>query len=65
PSGHLEGYIALRWINADHYPKPDCLQVKTGQLEAHLPQGMKTITKAQRKKQLAARRAGVLKRFPY
>mgnify|MGYP001826898924 CR=1 FL=1 len=65
PSGHLEGYIALRWINADHYPRPECLQVKAADLKGHLPAGIKTISAEQRKKQLAGRRAGVLKRFPF
>lgn len=65
PSGHLEGYIALRWINASHYPKPDCQQLKVAELKDHLPKSMKTISPEQRKAQLAARRLGVIKRFPY
>jgi Protein of unknown function (DUF1214) len=65
PSAHLEGYIALRWINADHYPKPECLQIKTAELSDHLPAGMKSISPEQRKTQLAERRLGVIKRFPY
>lgn len=65
PSGHLQGYIALRWINADHYPRPKCQQVKVAELADHLPADIKTINAKQRKAQLAARRIGVLKRFPY
>ena len=65
PSGHLEGYIALRWINADAYPKPLCEQVKLGELAARLPAHIKTVTPDQRKSQLAGRRRGVIKRFRY
>jgi hypothetical protein len=65
PSGHQEGYIALRWINADNYPKPDCMQIKRSELDQHLPTGINTISTEQREQQLAARRRGVLKRFPY
>jgi hypothetical protein len=65
PSGHLEGYIALRWINADHYPKPRCLQVKAAALQDKLPHGIKRLSAGERRKQLAERRAGASKRFPY
>lgn len=65
PSGHGEGYIAVRWIGADAYPKPDCLQLPVSQLQAHLADGVKTLSPAERKRQLAARRRGVLKRFPW
>lgn len=65
PSGHQQGYIALRWINADAYPKPVCEQVKLNELNAHLPADIKTVTPAQRKAQLEGRRRGVIKRFRY
>ena len=65
PSGHHEGYIALRWLNADHYPKPECTQVKTTELQSVLGSGAKTLTPEQRRQQLQARRRGVFKRFPY
>lgn len=65
PSGHEEGYIALRWLNADSYPKPECLQLKLDQLDAHLPTNIARLSAEQRKAQLAARRRGVLKRFRY
>ncbi len=65
PSGHGEGYIALRWINADHYPRPECLQIKASELEAQLGDKVKVFTPEQRKRQLEARRLGVMKRFPY
>lgn len=65
PSGHQEGYIALRWMNADHYPKPECTQTKASELPSLLGESSKTITPGQRRQQLQARRRGVLKRFPH
>ncbi|MEM1110452.1 MAG: DUF1214 domain-containing protein [Pseudomonadota bacterium] len=65
PSGHQEGYIALRWIGADAYPKPHCAQVKLSELDNHLPRDIKTLSREERKAQLAARRRGVIQRFRY
>ncbi len=65
PSGHGEGYIALRWIGADHYPKPTCQQIPANSLLQHLGEAVKTVSPEERKRQLAARRRGVSKRFPY
>lgn len=65
PSGHGEGYIALRWINADHYPKPECLQIPAAELSSQLGERVQTITPDARKRQLAGRRQGAIKRFPY
>ena len=65
PSGHMEGYITLRWIGADSYPTPDCQQIKTQQLASNLPVGVKTISHGERLEQLAERRRGVIKRFGY
>jgi hypothetical protein len=64
PSGHVEGYITVRWIGAAHYPVPHCAQMKHSELDAYFPQGLKTLSPAARKEQLAARRRGALKRFP-
>jgi hypothetical protein len=63
PSGHLEGYITVRWIGARDYPVPDCRQVKREALFDHLPAGLATVEPAQRREQLAARRRGVIRRF--
>ena len=65
PSGHGEGYIALRWMQADSYPKPVCVQVPVMELASHLGEGVKTLDSGQRRRQLAGRRLGILKRFPY
>jgi hypothetical protein len=65
PSGHVEGYITVRWIGAAHYPVPACTQVKREDLHAHLPDGVKTIAPAARREQLLARRRGALQRFVY
>lgn len=63
PSGHIEGYITLRWMGAESYPKPECKQMKREALEGYLPTGMKTIDASARREQLSARRLGVIKRF--
>ncbi len=65
PSGHEEGYMALRWINAESYPRPDCQQVKLSELNAALRDDVKRISKEQRREQLAGRRRGVQRRFPH
>ncbi|MEH6584676.1 MAG: DUF1214 domain-containing protein, partial [Halioglobus sp.] len=65
PSGHVEGYITLRWIGAADYPVPQCEQIKRDALSAYLPEGVKTIDHQERKAQLTARRHGVIKRFGY
>lgn len=63
PSGHSEGYVTFRWINADSYPRPVATQVKLAELDKHLPAGFKRITAEERRAQLAARRRGVINRF--
>ena len=65
PSGHLEGYIALRWMGASSYPRPVCEQVKLSELVSRLPADIKSVTPEQRKEQLAERRRGVIRRFGY
>ena len=65
PSGHVEGYITLRWMGAQHYPVPHCEQIKREALADYLPAGVKTMRQEERKEQLAARRRGVIKRFGY
>jgi hypothetical protein len=65
PSGHVEGYITVRWIGATDYPLPQCAQMKRDALPAALPDDIKTITPQERREQLASRRRGVIKRFGY
>lgn len=65
PSGHSEGYITFRWMGADAYPVPRCQQVARTSLFEHLPDGIARIGSAERREQLAARRRGVARRFPY
>jgi len=65
PSGHVEGYITVRWIGAQSYPVPACRQLKRAALADYLPAAVKTIDPAQRRSQLAARRRGVIRRFGY
>jgi hypothetical protein len=65
PSGHDEGYVTFRWIAADSYPRPVVEQVRTNQLEEHLPTTVRRITPTQRADQLRRRRLGVIKRFGF
>ena len=64
PSGHEEGYVTVRWIGADNYPAPVVEQMKLDELQSVLS-GRKTLTPAERKEQLAARRRGVVNRFGF
>jgi hypothetical protein len=63
PSGHEEGYITVRWVGAEHYPTPECVQMKSTELAGYLPDTIKTLSVAERSRQLAGRRSGILKRF--
>jgi len=65
PSGHVEGYMTLRWMGAESYPIPVCEQIKVSQLQQKLPRTAKTISAEERLQQLAERRRGVIKRFGY
>lgn len=65
PSGHREGYMTVRWIGADAYPVPSCQQVKLSELFDHLPKEIQRVSAAERCEQLASRRRGVTRRFPY
>ena len=65
PSGHTEGYITFRWVGADAYPVPQCQQVARAQLFDSLPTTVSRISPAERQEQLASRRRGVARRFPY
>ncbi len=65
PSGHVEGYITLRWIGAAEYPIPECQQMQRSELQAYLPTNIKSVNADERREQLAARRRGVIKRFGY
>lgn len=65
PSGHSEGYVTVRWIGAEHYPRPHCEQIPADQLADYLPASTQRISSAQRELQLQARRRGIIKRFGY
>jgi hypothetical protein len=65
PAGHSEGYITFRWVGAESYPTPTAIQIKSCDLPVQLPADVKRIDSAQRQAQLAERRRGVSKRFPY
>ncbi len=63
PSGHVEGYVTVRWIGAAQYPVPQCSQMKVKNLLVYLGDNVKKISLDARSEQLAARRSGAIKRF--
>jgi hypothetical protein len=65
PCGHVEGYITVRWIGAPDYPVPQCEQMPVTALGDNLPVNARTIDAEVRKRQLQARRQGVISRFGY
>jgi hypothetical protein len=65
PCGHVEGYITVRWIGAPDYPVPRCEQMPRSSLADYLPANVRIIDVDGRKRQLQARRRGVIKRFGY
>lgn len=65
PSGHVEGYITVRWIGAEAYPVPECIQMPRPELDDYLPPDVQRIDDGARRRQLAARRRGILRRFGY
>lgn len=64
-SGYPQGYITVRWVGADNYPRPLCQKVKLTELKQHLPAAIKTVSSEERQQQLRERRLGVIKRFGY
>ncbi len=62
PAGFSEGYVTIRWMQADHYPTPIATQIKLTELENLLPQAKK-LTQEERVEQIATRRRGVVQRF--
>lgn len=63
PSGHEDGYLTFRWMAAQENPRPVCSQVPRRDLFDHLPAEVPRLNADQRAEQIAARRAGVRKRF--
>lgn len=64
PSGHLQGYITVRYLGASEYPIPRCEQMSIAELTDVIPDAVK-VTNEGRREQLRSRRHGVLKRFKY
>jgi hypothetical protein len=63
PSGHEDGYVTFRWMGAQENPKPECVQVPRARLFDHVSAEVPRITPEARREQVAARRAGVRRRF--
>ncbi len=64
-SGYPQGYITVRWVGANDYPRPQCQTIKLAELARHLPDTVKRIDADERRVQLEERRRGVIKRFGY
>jgi hypothetical protein len=62
PAGFSEGYVTIRWMQADHYPTPIATQIKLTELDTMLPQAKK-LSQEERAEQIARRRRGVIQRF--
>jgi hypothetical protein len=63
-AGNRRGPAIVRWVRADDAPVPDCTVVPFDSLAAFLPASTPRVTPTERQGVLAARRAGVRKRFP-
>ena len=63
PAGFQEGYVTVRWMQADHYPVPQASQVKLTELDQQLPATVKRVNARERAAQIAARRSGTIQRF--
>jgi hypothetical protein len=63
PAGFQEGYVTVRWMQADHYPTPRATQVKLAELDGHLPDTVKRVSASERAEQIAQRRRGTIQRF--
>lgn len=63
PSGHEQGYVTVRWIRADDYPRPTLERIPAADLPARLAPNVRRISAEERVEQLRARRRGVVRRF--
>lgn len=63
PAGFNEGYVTVRWMQADHYPTPQVQQVKLSELNTVLPAKVRRVDATERAAQIATRRRGVTQRF--
>lgn len=63
PAGFNEGYITVRWMQAENYPTPAVQQVKLSELGEILPATVRRLDAAGRAEQIATRRRGVIQRF--
>jgi hypothetical protein len=63
-AGNRRGAAIVRWVRADRAPVPTTTVVPFDALDSVLPPSTPRVTPDQRQAALAARRAGVQKRFP-
>jgi hypothetical protein len=63
PAGHNEGYIGLRWMNADSTPYPDVEIVKFADLESVLPADHVKASPEDRRELIEHHRRGLVQRW--
>jgi hypothetical protein len=63
-AGNRRGAAIVRWVRADEAPVPETRVVPFDQLDSVLPPSTPRVTPEERRRALAARRAGIRKRFP-
>jgi len=61
-AGYPNGIIQGRWTGCDSHPVPSATKVKLGELMAHLPADVATVTPEQRQEILRERRRALLER---
>ena len=63
-SGQATGHMVFRWLESREDVRPRCRLLPLAELEALLPASTRRLTAVQRAEQLAARRAGLRRRWP-
>jgi hypothetical protein len=64
PAGNPRGPVIMRYVRASSAPVPTTRLVPFDRLDGALPAGTVRVDPAQRRRTIAARRAGVRRRFP-
>ncbi len=62
-AGNHHGAMIFRWLRADRAPVPEARVVPMAEVQDAVPSGAPRVTAEERRRELAARRAGVERRF--
>jgi len=63
PCGAHKGVALVRWHTSRACPVPELSRVPLARLRDHLPSGTRTVSPAERRRHLDARRRGILRRY--